>query len=452
MQRNKSKTAIEDLLSQALSAAHQAGATSAEAIIASGVNDSVTVRRGEVDGVDRAETDVLGFRLFVDDRAAMVSTSDLSLAAMRDVAEKGVAIAREMPADPTAALAEKTQLATEIVDFDSVDKKTALTPQEMIRWSLDAEAKAMADERVAQSHGAGFTSSWSQSGFASSQGFFGYEEQTSYSGGVGVVASQDGQTNSGGESCVAHHFDDVKSSEIVGLRAQEKACEGLGAIQLPSTTLPIFFDRDVATSFLGHFLSMINGDAVVMGTTLLKDAMNTAVFGPEITIVDDPHRKRGFGATSFDGEGLPTQRLTLVEQGVLKTWLLDLKRGRKLDLPSTGHASRGVSSAPSPGSHDPYIQAGTETPEALLKKMGKGIFVTGFMGSSVNDMTGDYSRGMTGFLVEGGEKVQPLKEMTISGNLKDIFAHLLPANDLVFERGMNSPSLYLPHSLQVSGG
>ena len=441
---------INDFLGAALDSCTKLGATACEAIVVTSENESVSIREKIVDGVERAETAALGLRLFVGKRAATVSTSDFSEAAIKATVEKGIAIAKAVPEDPYIGIAESAQLATEFKDFDVADK-TVVSPQKMIDWALEAEAAAFGDKRVTASRGAGFSRSYSQSTIATSAGFFGQRAGSSFGGGVHIIATDNGQASTGYQGTSAPHFSDLKTAQAVGALACKEACAGLNAIQIPSEKLPIFIEREAAASFLSHFLGMINGDAVSTGMTLLKDAMGTAVFSPEVTIIDDPHRLRHFGATGFDDEGLPTKRCTFVKEGILQSWILDLKRARKLGLAPTGHGARGLSSPPYPQAHAPYIQAGKQSPEEIIASMGRGIVITDFMGSAVSLMTGDYSRGFMGFLVEDGQKVKPLREMTLSGNLKDIFKALIPASDLLFEHGINSPGLYIPAPMSISG-
>jgi PmbA protein len=237
------------------------------------------------------------------------------------------------------------------------------------------------------------------------------------------------------------HYADLEDPEAIGLSAAHRALARLNPTRPKTAKVPVLFDPRVSSSLLGSFVGAINGASVARGTSLLKDKMGQAVFGPGITIIDDPRRVRGGRSRAFDGEGVPTRTRKLVENGVLQTWLLDSRSARQLGLASTGHASRGTGGPPSPSSTNLYMEAGTLTPTELMADIKEGLYVTELLGGGMNGITGDYSRGAAGFMIRNGVLAEPVAEITIAGNGLEMFANLVPANDLVFRRGTDAPTI-----------
>jgi PmbA protein len=248
----------------------------------------------------------------------------------------------------------------------------------------------------------------------------------------------------------ALHASDLDAAEEIGRNAGERAVARLNPRKVPTKRVPVVFDRRVAGGLVGHLASAVNGSAVARKTSFLRDKLGESLFGPGIRIVDDPLRRRGLRSRPFDGEGVAGRRLAIVEDGVLKTWLLDCATARELDLATTGHAQRGVSSSPSPGSSNLHLEGGPRSPEQLIADISEGFYVTELIGMGVNQVTGDYSRGATGFWIEGGERTYAVSEVTIAGNLIDMFRALTPANDLEFRFGTNAPTLRV-EGLTVAG-
>jgi PmbA protein len=237
------------------------------------------------------------------------------------------------------------------------------------------------------------------------------------------------------------HGADLEDPSIIGRRAGERAVKRLGPRKVATTKVPIVYERRIAGAFLRYLANAISGSSIARGTSFLKDRMGTQVFASHITIIDDPLKKRGLRSRSFDGEGLPQQRRNIIDKGVLTSWFLDLRSARQLNLRSTGHASRGTSGPPSPSPANLYMQPGPLSPEALIADIDEGFYVTDTMGFGVNGVTGDYSQGASGFWIEKGRLAYPVSEVTIAGNLKQMFLNITPANNLEFKSGMDAPDL-----------
>jgi PmbA protein len=243
---------------------------------------------------------------------------------------------------------------------------------------------------------------------------------------------------------------DLADPAAIGKSAGERAVKRLGAKKMPTCRCPVVFDPRVARGFISHLLGSISGPSIARGTSFLKDRLGERIFPEAITIIDDPHRRRGLRSKPFDGEGIGNRRRAIIDKGVLTTWLLDLRSSRQLGLQTTGHAARGTASPPSPSATNVWIEPGALSPKELIADIESGLYVTEMMGMGVNGVTGDYSRGAAGFWIDKGEIAFPVSEMTVAGNLKDIFARLIAANDLEFKAGADAPTLRVD-DLTVAG-
>ena len=268
--------------------------------------------------------------------------------------------------------------------------------------------------------------------------------------GVAVVAGEGLEMERDYESDSRVFGADLESPEVVGRWAGERTVRRLGARKPETGKVPVVFDPRIAGGLLRHLAGAINGSAIARDTSFLKDRMGELVFAPGITVVDDPHRARGLRSKPFDGEGVGNQRRVVIEDGRLTTWILDLSSARQLGLETTGHASRGTASPPSPSVTNLYMEAGSLSPEALIGEIDRGFYVTEMMGMGVNGVTGDYSRGAAGYWIEGGAIAHPINEATIAGNLKEMFAQVTPASDLEFRYGIDAPTLRI-ESMTVAG-
>lgn len=428
---------LDDLVAQA----RRAGADAADAVSIDNVSLSVGVRLGQLERMERSEGGDIGLRVLIGKRQAMVSSSDRSVEALGELVERAVAMARVVPEDPYAGLADPAELATEFLDLQACDgyEPAAETLLDMVNR---AEDSARAVPGVTNSEGA--EAGWGRSAvaFVGSNGFaFGYSA-TSGSLSAAVLA---GDAEQGMERdydyTQAVFMSDLRAPEDVGHQAGHRAVRRLGGRKVKTCKVPVVLDPRVSRGLVGSLAGAINGAGVARGTTFLKDKMGQRIFAPGVRIVDDPHRLRGMRSRPCDGEGVATRRLDVVEDGVLTSWLMDCRSARQLGLKSTGHASRGTASPPSPSASNFYMEAGPVTVAEMISDIGDGFYITELFGQGVNGVTGDYSRGAAGFWIEGGEIVYPVSEVTVAGNLKDMFLNLTPANDLVLRYGVDCPTV-----------
>ncbi|WP_448662171.1 TldD/PmbA family protein [Sphingomonas sp. CJ20] len=421
--------------------AREAGADASDAVFAADRSLSVSVRMGALEDVERSESEELGLRVFVGRRSASVSTTDLSSAALDTLVERAIAMAREAPEDRWAGLAPQDRLMHGAPPLLDLDDRAEVEPQALKALALAAEDAARAVPGVTNSEGGSAGASRSILALATSHGFTSAYAQTNHGLSASVLAGSGGAMQRDYAHHSARHAAMLESPEAIGRRAGERAVARLDPVRLASGPMPVVFDPRVATSLIGHFLGAISGAAITRKTSFLLDALGKQVFAKGVTILDDPHRPRGLRSRPFDGEGLPVAPMTLVEAGMLETWLLDSAAARQLALEPTGHASRGVGGAPGVAPSNVYMAAGHIPPETLIGEIERGVLVTELIGQGVNSVTGDYSRGAAGFLIEKGEITRAVSEITIAGNLKDMFLALTPANDLEFRYGINAPTL-----------
>jgi PmbA protein len=430
-----------NILTDLIAQAKRAGADEADAIVVDGMSVSVTTRLGKLEHLERSEGGDIGLRVIVGKRQAIVASADRSAKALKELVARAVGMAKTVPEDPFIGLAAPEQLARKLPALDICDP-TEQSAEALIARAQACEAAALAVKGVTNSEGA--SASWSRShvAIATSAGF----QRTYQSSGVSISASViAGTAKTGMETdydySSAVYAADLRAPESVGRSAGERAVRKLGARKAKSQKVPIIFDPRAARGLVSHLLGAINGAAIARGTSFLKDAMGTEVFGPWVTIIEDPHRHRGLRSKPCDAEGLPNRRRQLIDNGVLTTWLLDLRAARQLKLEPTGHAARGPSSPPSPSATNVYMAAGPYTREALMADITDGLYVTDLIGQGVNTITGDYSRGAIGFWIRKGELTYPVNEVTIAGNLKSMFKRLTPASDLEFLYGIDAPTV-----------
>ncbi|WP_341702186.1 TldD/PmbA family protein [Ferrovibrio sp.] len=430
----------QTLLADLIAAARKAGAETADAVYHESRSLSAGVRLGQPEDVESSESRDLGLRVLVGRRQACVSTTDFSPAAQRDLIERAVSMARAAPEDAYCGLPDPSQLATAPVDLDLFDGVELEMPQ-LLERARAAEAAALEVSGVTNSEGGSAGRGFGLSVYANSLGFSGAGWNGSHSISAAAIAGRDTGMERDWDYEAKTHFDELPDPASVGRKAGERAVRRLNPRKLDSAAMPIVYDPRVATSLVGHLASAVNGAAVARGTSFLKDRLGQMVFAPGIRIVDDPLRRRGFRSRWFDMEGVARQTRALVEDGRLTTWLLDCGTARQLGMATTGHASRGMSSPPSPAPTNIYLAPGRQSPAELMADIREGLYVTELIGMGVNGVTGDYSRGAAGFVIRNGELAEPVSEITIAGNLKEMFAHLVPANDLEFRFGTDAPTL-----------
>ena len=429
-----------DTLEKLIRAARSAGADAADALLVESISSSVSYRLGKLEDVERAESFDLGLRVFVGERVAFVSSTDLTAKGIGELPERAVAMARLAPEDEYAGLAPADRLAATYPDLD-IEDASEPSAELLIERARAVEGSAMSVAGVTNSEGGGASFSRSAIALATSTGFFGRYAATSHSIGVSVVAGEGTGMETDHDSASARHAVDLDAPTDVGRRAGERTVARLNPRKMKSQAMPVVYDPRVSAGLLGHFAGAISGASIARGVSFLKDRMGEAVFAPNITVIDDPHRLRGLRSRPFDGEGVRNRRMALVEGGVLKTWLLDCASARQLGLRTTGHAARGTGGPPSPSTSNLFMEPGTVEPQSLIADIREGLYVTDLMGMGVNGVTGDYSRGAAGFFIENGKISYPVAGVTIAGNLKDMFRNLTPANDLVFRYSVNAPTL-----------
>lgn len=430
--------------------AKKAGAEAAEAIVLEGQSLGVSWRLGKLEDVERSEGRDVGLRVFIGKRQATVSTTDLSERSLEPLIERVVAMARIAPEDPYAGLAERSLLATSFPELDIDDAAHVPSAEDLGHSAAEAEDAALAIEGVTNSGGAG--ASWGRSGIAlvTSEGFSGSYSGTSFSVSCSVLAGEGTGMERDYDYSSARHLEDLETAEAIGRSAGERAVRRMGPRKVKSQSVPVVYDPRVSAGLLGHFAGAISGAAIARKTSFLQNAMGKRVFAPGIEIVDDPHRARGLRSKPFDGEGVANRRMSLIADGELTTWLLDTSSARQLGLTTTGHAARGTGGPPSPSTTNLYMTPGKLSPEDLIADIKSGFYVTEMIGMGVNGVTGDYSRGASGFWIEDGKLTYPVSEITIAGNLKDMFLNLTPANDLKFRQGTNAPTIRV-ESMTIAG-
>ncbi|MDV7338021.1 metallopeptidase TldD-related protein [Terasakiella sp. A23] len=438
-----------DLLNDLVKQAQNLGADAADAVLVEGTSLSLSQRLGNPENLERSEGQDLGLRVLIGKRQAIVSSSDFNKDSLKELVERCVAMARVVPEDEFCGLADPDQLATEFPDVDGYDP---YEPDEetLISWATKAEGTARAVKGVTNSEGA--EAGWGRHDVAivGSNGLSHAYTSSGCSISAAVIAGEGTDMERDYDYSTAVYTEDLTDPEKIGRTAGEKAVARLNPRKVETQQVPIVYSTRVSAGLIGHLTGAINGNSVARGTSFLKDKMGEAIFAPNITIVDDPHRKRGLRSKPIDGEGLPNKKRNFVENGVLQSWIMDLRSARQLGLQSTGHAARGTGSPPSPSITNFYMEPGELSPEELMKDIKQGFYVTELIGMGVNGVTGDYSRGAAGFWIENGEIAYPVAELTIAGNLKDMFMNLTPASDLEFRYGTNAPTIRI-EGLTVAG-
>src|SRR5262245_6301668 len=442
------QSALTDLAERLVAAARRAGADAADALAVRSVSLAVEVREGAVEESERSEADDVGLRVFVGRRQAVVSTNDVK-ADVAQLAERAVAMAKVAPEDRFAGLADAAQLATTIPDLDLIDPDLPSVAV-LEERAKSAEAAALAVDGGTKSEGASASAGIGGMVLATTNGFRGAYLTSRHSLAMSAIAGDGTAMERDYDFSSTLHAADLDPPERIGRTAGERAVARLNPRKVSTKRVPVVFDRRVAGGLIGHLAGAINGSSVARKTSFLRDKLGQRLFKPGIRIIDDPLRKRGQRSRPFDGEGVAARKLAIVEDGVLKTWLLDSATARELDLATTGHAQRGVSSPPSPGPTNLHLEAGSKSPDELVADIAEGFYVTELIGMGVNQVTGDYSRGASGFWIENGRRTYPVSEVTIAGNLMTIFGALEPANDLEFRYGTNAPTIRV-EGLTVAG-
>tara|TARA_Y100001970_G_scaffold293928_1_gene444726 strand:+ start:14914 stop:16260 length:1347 start_codon:yes stop_codon:yes gene_type:complete len=439
----------EDLLKSVLTIAKKNGAESADAILIANTGINVSCRMGKPEGLEQSESLDIGLRVFIGNKQSLVSTSISSRDTLNDTVSRAISMAKAVPEDPYCGLVETSLFATKCPDLNTTDILQA-NPKDIFDEAIKAEEEALNVEGVTNSEGSEAGYSHTNLILANSEGFFNQYEYTRHSLSASVIAGSGTDMERDYEFSVACHKMDLLKPINVGKTAGEKAVQRLGARKIQSGRMPVIYDPRVSNSLLHHFSSAVSGTSISRQTSFLDKKLNSPIFSPNINIYDDPHRIRGLRSRPFDGEGVNTNKLKIVSDGVLNSWILDSNTAKQLNLKTTGHASRSTNSYPSPAPSNLYLEAGEVDPTDLFSDISTGLYVTDLMGMGVNLVTGDYSRGASGFMIENGEITHPVSEITIAGNLGEMFQKLSPANDLVFKYGIDAPTIRI-EDMMVAG-
>jgi PmbA protein len=430
----------EDRAAALVEAARKAGADAADALYVGDASTSVQVRLGELEDVQRSEGEEIGLRLFVGSRSATVSSSDLSKDALAALVDRAAAMAREAPEDPYAGLAPEDRLlkgkGADVAGDDGGDP----LPTELKARALAMEDVARSVPGISNSEGGSASAGRSVIALATSHGFCRGYTTSGYNASVSVIAGTGSGMQRDWASHNVRHAADLDGPEELGRKAAERALAKLNPGKVRSGAMPIIFDPRVGASLIGHLVGAITGATIARGTSFLLTRKGEQLFPENVTVRDDPHRPKGLRSRPFDGEGVATQPLDIIAEGRLTSWLLDSASARQLGLAPTGHASRGVGGAPGAGATNVDLLPGTIGRDDLIRETGSGVYVTELIGQGVNLVTGDYSRGAAGFIIENGRLAAPVAEITIAGSLLDMFASLTAADDLVHRRTANAPT------------
>jgi PmbA protein len=437
---DESRAAAERLVERAL----RAGADAADVLYAGSRSTSVQVRLRELEHVSQSEGEEIGLRVFIGARSASVASSDLSGEALGELVTRVIAMAGEAPEDPFAGLAPTELLAS--APFPSLDSadRGEIALEEFKRRALAAESAALGVKGVTNSSGGAAGSSCSTIALATSGGFVGGYQGTSFSCSTGVIAGAGSSMQRDHAWHSARHLSDLDDAEEIGRLAGQRAVARLGPARPKSGAMPVLFDPRVSHTLLGHFAGAISGSSIARKSSFLQDKLGKRIFSEGIRIIDDPLRPRGLRSRPFDGEGVRVGRMHLAEDGVVQSWMADSASARQLGIAPTGHAARGVGGPPGVVPSNLYMEAGQRSRDELLGAFPEALLVTELIGQGVNGVTGDYSRGATGFLVRNGEIGPAVQEITIASNLLDMFATLEPASDLEFRRGIDAPTILIP--------
>jgi PmbA protein len=440
----------ENLLNDVVAAALAGGADAAEAVGAERRALSIGVRNGALEEVEREESRDLGLRVFIGQRQASVSGSDISPEARAKLVARCVAMAKLAPEDPYAGLADPDRLARgALPDLDLYDPAEP-EPEALEAKARVAEEAARAVPKVTNSDGGSASWSTGQWRIVTSAGFSGLHRASSFSLGASAIAGDADGMETGYDGRSVRWQTDLPEARDIGAEAGRRAAGRLGARKIASTTAPVIFENRLAASLLNPLIGAISGPSIARGTSFLKDRLGQPVFAKGIAVTDDPHRLRGLGSSPFDDEGVTNGAANLIDDGVLTTWLLNTASARQLGLSTTGHASRGLAGPPGVGPTNLTLRPGTRSQAELMADAGAGLLVTSMFGPSLNGNTGDWSVGCSGFWFEAGEIAYPVNEITVAGNLIDIYARLVPGADLEIRGASNAPSILID-ALAIAG-
>lgn len=433
-----------DIATFAVEEAKRLGASEADAIILEAVDTSLRTRLRIFENIERSESCDLGIRVMLKDksgyRSAVISTNNLQKNNISETVSTAIDLAKLAPADKYSRLAEKSEFASNIKDLKTFDDSDA-SVEELKQWALEAEDAALSVTGITNSEGADASYSTSETVMVTSKGFSGIYKNSGYTVSVSVIAGKDTAMETDYDYSYVRFKKDIMSPAKVGKSAAKLAVEKLNPRKIKTCKVPIIFDPRVSKSILSSLCSAINGSSIVKKSSFLADSMSKQIFPENINIIDDPTIEKGLSSEAFDAEGIEGKKIFLVENGVLRNWILDMRSAAKLGLKTNGRASRGISSNPSPSSTNVYMTGGKISPKDMLKEVKEGLYLMDAFGMGTNNITGDYSQGASGFWIENGEIAYPVSEITIAGNLLNMFKNLTAANDLTLRYSKNAPTI-----------
>src|SRR5580698_2574501 len=452
----KPATDLKEIATDVVSRAMKGGATSAECVVREGDEFSTTVRLGQVETLKESGSRAIGVRVFFGQRSASTYSSDFSAAGIERMLKSALELAKICSEDPYSGIPDAAKLGSLSSDLDLYHEDVYSLPgAERIEYARRAEKAALdADPRIKNSDGGSFDAATGRKVLANSHGFIG-EYRRSYCS-VAVVPIAQNEDESGGMQrdywySVARSLAKLDSAEQVGKEAARRTLRRLGARKVKTAHVPVVLDPMVAASMLDHIFEGVNGDSVYRGASFLAGKLGEKIAGDRMTVIDDGTMVGGFGTSPFDGEGIPTRRTVVIENGVLKSYLLNTYTAKKLGLQTTANASRGLAGTPGIGPGNYFLQPGTKTPQQIISEVKDGLYLTEFLGHGANLVTGDYSRGASGMWISGGELAYPVEEITVAGNLKDIFFNIAEiGSDLEFRGAMACPTIRI-EGLTVGG-
>ena len=434
---------LENDAQRLVAAAISAGADHCDVVVAHGQSLSINIREGKQENTDRSEGDGISLRVFCGKKLASISANQMD--DIDALASRAVAMAKVSPEDPYQQLLEESQFIDQAAiqaRIEALDLFDPFVPDAefLSNYALACEEAGLAVQGVQKSMGA--SASWGISGFvlATSAGFSGNFKRSRFSGSAAMLAGEGTKMERDYDFASKVHLEDMESAQIIGKSAGERVVRRLNARQVETAGVPVVFDKRVSAGILACLMGAINGSSIARKTSFLRDEMGKSITGDNITIVDDPLIKRGAASRPFDGEGMACDAMNFVENGILQEWVLDGATARELNLKSNARSARSGSGT-SPSSTNCYMQAGKDSAEAMISDIKSGLYLTETIGHGINMVSGDYSKGASGFWIENGEITYPVAEITIAGNLKDMFLNMVPADDLEFKYATNAPTL-----------
>ena len=443
------KTQINEKAEYLIKKSKKAGAEDVDVVYVENTNIDVGCRLKKIEKLERSESNDLGLRFIKNKKQVIVSSNDLSNKSLEELVYKASNMVKAVPKDPYCSIAEKKDLIKKIPNLNILENKEP-SINSLKNKVIEAEKAGLNVNGVTNSEGSEIGWNKSKIHLFNSNGLNVNYQSSNYSIYVVLIAGKGTSMEREYEFASSVSEKDLIKPSIVGKKAGEKAVKRLKPRKIKTSKIPVIFSPRVANSFLRYLSSSINGNSIARGTSFLKKKLNKKIFSENINIVDNPLKKGGLQSKPFDGEGLETKKTEIVKNGELKTWILDLSTAKQLKLKSTGHASRGISSPPSPNPTNLYFEPGNISKKNLIGNIKKGIYLTELMGSSGNLINGDYSRGGSGFWIDKGEITYPINEITIADNLNEMFKRIILADDLEFKQGLNSPTMLI-ENMTVAG-